>query len=157
MLFMELIILIGLQASGKSAFRRAHFAKTHLCISKDDFPKAKKRNLRQNRMLEEAFRQGLSVIVDNTNPSIEERAELIALARTFQTKVTGYYFESLVADCLKRNSKRQDAARVPDVAIFSTIKKLQRPAYNEGFDKLFFVRLRDDLNFEINDWIEDGQ
>jgi predicted kinase len=154
---MELILLIGLQASGKSAFRRAHFSKTHFCISKDDFPKAKKRNQRQQRMLEEAFRQGLSVVVDNTNPSNEDRAELIALAHSFQAKVTGYYFESLVADCLKRNSERQGAARVPDVAIFSTIKRMQRPAYKEGFDKLFYVRIMGNLNFEISDWIEDGQ
>jgi len=39
---MELAILIGLQASGKSSFRRAHFSETHLCISKDDFPKARR-------------------------------------------------------------------------------------------------------------------
>jgi predicted kinase len=154
---MELIILIGLQASGKSAFRHTHFSNTHFCISKDDSPKAKKRNKRQQRMLEEAFRQGLSVVIDNTNPSMRERAELIALARIFQAKVTGYYFESLVADCLKRNSGREGAARVPDVAIFSTIKKMQRPVYDEGFDKLFYVRITGALNFEINDWIEDGQ
>jgi predicted kinase len=154
---MELVILIGLQASGKSAFRRAHFSGTHFCISKDDFPKARKRNQRQIRMLEEAFQQGLSVVLDNTNPSVEERAELIALAHTFQATVTGYYFESMVADCLQRNGQRQGAARVPDVAIFSTIKKLQRPDYSEGFDRLFFVRLADELKFEIEDWIDDGQ
>lgn len=154
---MELIILIGLQASGKSAFRRTHFSNTHFCISKDDFPKAKKRNLRQHRMLEEAFRQGLSVVVDNTNPTIEDRAALIRLAQTFQAKVTGYYFESIVADCLKRNHERQGIARVPDVALFSTIKKMQLPSYSEGFDKLFYVRITGNLNFEISDWIEDGQ
>jgi predicted kinase len=154
---MELVILIGIQASGKSAFRRAHFSQTHCCISKDDFPKAKKRDKRQRRLLEEAFRQGLSVVVDNTNPSSAERAELIAIARAFQAKITGYYFESLVADCLKRNREREGAARVPDVAIFSTIKKLQRPSYREGFDKLFYIRALGDLNFEINDWIEDEQ
>jgi predicted kinase len=154
---MEMVILIGLQASGKSSFRRAHFSETHFCISKDNFPKARKPGKRQTRMLEEAFRQGLSVVVDNTNPSIEERAALMALAKTFGATVTGYYFESMVADCLKRNSERQGAAQVPEVAIFSTIKKLQRPAYGEGFDRLFFVRLSDDLKFDIQDWIEDGQ
>jgi predicted kinase len=32
---MDIIILIGLQASGKSTFYRAHFADTHEHISKD--------------------------------------------------------------------------------------------------------------------------
>jgi predicted kinase len=154
---MELVILIGLQASGKSAFRRAHFSQTHVCISKDDFPKAKKRDKRQRRLLEEAFSQDHSVVVDNTNPSVAERAELITLACAYQAKVTGYYFESLVADCLKRNNQREGAARVPDIAIFSTIKKLQRPSYHEGFDKLFYIRAPGDLNLEIRDWIEDEQ
>lgn len=154
---MELVILIGLQASGKTTFRRTHFSDTHVCISKDDFPKAKNRSRRQRRMLEEAFAKRFSVIVDNTNPTREARAELILLGRTFQASIVGYYFESVVSDCLERNRQREGAARVPDVAIFSTIKKMERPSYGEGFDKLYHVRQLGEERFEISDWTEDGQ
>ncbi len=152
---MELVILIGLQASGKSAFRRARFFETHTCVSKDDFPKVKNRHKRQRRMIEEAFTQGRSVVIDNTNPTLADRAELISIAREFQAQVTGYYFESLVADCRERNAQREGTARVPEVAIFTTIKKLERPSYKEGFDKLFYVRLADNSEFESSDWRDD--
>ena len=151
---MELVILIGLQGSGKSSFRRAHFSETHLCVSKDDFPNAINRNRRQRRMIEEAFAEGRSVVVDNTNPTVADRAELIDLAREFQAQVIGYYFESVVADCRRRNAQREGKARVPDIAIFTTINKLQPPSYDEGFDKLFFVRLTQDSRFEISEWKE---
>jgi predicted kinase len=154
---MELVILIGLQGSGKSSFRRTRFSETHICVSKDDFPNARNRNRRQRRMIEEAFAEGRSVVVDNTNPTITDRAELIALAREFQARVIGYYFESIVADCRRRNAQREGMARVPDIAIFTTIKKLQRPSYGEGFDKLYYVRLVDNSEFEISDWNADAE
>src|SRR5689334_13564798 len=105
-------------------------------------------------MVEEAFAEGRSVVVDNTNPTIAVRAELIALAREFQAQVIGYYFESVVADCRRRNAQREGKARVPDIAIFTTIKKLQPPSYREGFDKLYYVRLVQDSRFEISEWKE---
>lgn len=106
-------------------------------------------------MIEEAFAAGRSVVVDNTNPTITDRTELIALARQFQAQVIGYYFESIVADCRRRNALREGKARVPDIAIFTTIKKLQRPSYDEGFDKLFYVRLAQDSQFEVSKWKEE--
>jgi predicted kinase len=154
---MELILLIGLQASGKSTFRRTYFSQTHVCISKDDFPKAKNRNRRQKRLLEEAFQQNHSVIIDNTNPVKAERAELILIAKAYQAEVVGYYFESIVADSLKRNAQREGLARVPDVALYSTIKRLERPVYAEGFDKLFYVRITEENRFEMSDWIQDDE
>jgi len=40
---------------------------------------------------------------------------------------------------------------VPDVAIYVTARKLVRPSYAEGFDKLFIVRITGDSTFEIQD------
>jgi hypothetical protein len=38
---------------------------------------------------------------------------------------------------------------VPDVAVYATAKKLERPSYPEGFDELFCVLLTDDSTFEV--------
>ena len=152
---MELAILIGLQASGKSTFYRERFAGTHVHASKD-LIRNKNRERRQIRMIETALAEGRSVVVDNTNPTPEGRAPLIELGRAFGATVIGYYFESRVDDCLKRNQERDGDACVPNVAIFATIKKLQRPAYSEGFDRLFYVHIGG-TGFDVADWQDDTE
>jgi predicted kinase len=152
---MELMIFIGLQASGKSTFFRKHFAATHAHVSKDLMRNNKNPARRQAQLIEAALQAGHSVVVDNTNPTVEERASLIQLGHAYDAEIISYYFESLLSDCLERNQQRSGKARVPDVAIYATIKKLQRPSYAEGFHKLFCVKISDNSGFEVCAWTED--
>jgi predicted kinase len=150
----ELVVLIGLQGSGKSSFYRARFAGTHDLVSKDRFPNNRKPARRQRQLIEEALGAGRSVVVDNTNPTVADRAELIALGRSFGASVVGYCFESHLGDCLERNRQRQGKARVPDLALHATRKRLCPPSLTEGFDRLFHVRPAGDGRFEVRDWVE---
>lgn len=145
---MELVIFVGLQAAGKSSFYRAQFAETHALVSKDLLRNARSRRARQMALIEDALRRGESVVVDNTNPRVEDRAPLIAMGRAFGARIVGYDFEAGVPDCLRRNALRQGSARVPDVAIYATARKLDRPARAERFDAIFRVRLVE-AGFEI--------
>ncbi len=45
-------------------------------------------------------------------------------------------------------------ARVPNIAIFATAKRLIRPTYTEGFAQLFSVQACDDFTFAVSDWQE---
>jgi predicted kinase len=145
----ELVVFAGLQASGKSAFFRERFAATHEHVSKDLFRNNKDPNRRQAQLIEAALRAGSSVVVDNTNPTVEDRRALIELGRRFGARIVGHYFDSTVRQCTERNRLRAGKARVPDVAIYATAKKLVPPSYSEGFDRLFRVRLIDS-SFEVN-------
>ena len=145
----ELVIFVGLQASGKSTFFRDRFAATHTHVSKDLFRNNKNRNRRQAQLIEAALQEGKSVVVDNTNPTAEERRPLIELGRRYGAKIVGYYFDSEVRRCLERNRQRTGKARVPDVALYATAKKLVRPSYLEGFDELFYVRITGDSTFDV--------
>jgi predicted kinase len=136
----ELVIFVGLQASGKSTFFRERFAATHEHVSKD-LLRNRDRNRRQAQLIEAAFGAGSSVVVDNTNPTVEDRQSLIRLGRDHGAKIVGYYFESTARECVERNRLRAGKAKVPDVAIYATSKKLVLPSYSEGFDELFRVRL----------------
>lgn len=149
---MELVIFIGLQASGKSTFFRQYFATTHELVSKDLMRNNKNRARRQAQLIEAALRAGRSVVVDNTNPTIEERESLIQIGSTYGAEIIGYYFTSQVQQCLERNRQRQGKARVPDIAIYATIKKLVRPTFAEGFHKLFYVEMVDSLAFKVHPW-----
>jgi predicted kinase len=146
---MELVILIGLQASGKTTFYHARFAETHAQVSKDLLRRARNREQRQRSLIESALGAGRSVVVDNTNPSVAVRAPLIQLGLAFGATIVGYYFEPRVRESLERNRRRTGVEQVPDVAIYTTMKKLESPAYAEGFDRLFRVRLTGDLTYEI--------
>jgi predicted kinase len=145
----ELVVFVGLQASGKSAFFRERFAATHEHVSKDLFRNNKDPNRRQAQLIEAALRAGSSVVVDNTNPTVEDRRALIELGRRFGARIVGHYFDSTVRQCIERNRLRAGKARGPDVAIYATAKKLVLPSYSEGFDRLFRVRLIDS-SFEVN-------
>jgi predicted kinase len=88
------------------------------------------------------------VVVDNTNPAVEDRRPLVELGREFGARIVGYYFESGVRECLARNARRECKARVPNVAIYATAKRLVPPSRAEGFDQLLCVRLNDSA-FEV--------
>jgi predicted kinase len=144
----ELVVFVGLQASGKSTFFHERFAQTHQHVSKDLFPHNRNKNRRQEHLLRAALSAGRSVVVDNTNPTLEDRRPLVRLGHEYGAKVIGYFFEESVRECIRRNEMREGKARVPDVAIYSTAKKLVAPSIEEGFDELLCVRLNDSA-FEV--------
>ena len=110
---MELVIFVGLQASGKSTFFRERFAATHAHVSKDLFRNNRDRNRRQAQLIEAALGKGVSVVVDNTNPTVEDRMSLIRLGRRFGAEIVGYYFDSTVRQSIGRNRQRAGADRAP--------------------------------------------
>jgi predicted kinase len=135
----ELAILIGLPGSGKTSFARAHLA-SHVHVSKDLMPNVARRDARQLALVHEALATGRSVVVDNINPRVADRAPLVAAARERSAAVVGYMLDADVQECLRRNRAREGKARVPDVAIFVNRKRLQLPTLAEGFDALYRVR-----------------
>ncbi len=152
----ELAILIGLQASGKSTFYRTRLAGTCELVSKDCFPNNRNPARRQRQLVGAALAAGRCVAVDNTNAAVEDRATLIALGRDFGAAVVGYYFASRLEECLERNRQRTGKARVPDVALYATRNRLVLPSPREGFDRLFFLRALAAERFEVLPWDEQG-
>lgn len=138
---MELVIFVGLQAAGKTTFYRNYFTATHQHISKDLFPNNKNKARRQTQLITAALEEGKSVVIDNTNPTNVERAPLIEIGNSYNCKIIGYYFDIPLNLYLERNSQRIGKAKVPEVGIYATVKKLTRPSYSEGFHYLFDINL----------------
>jgi predicted kinase len=138
---MDLIILIGLQASGKTTFREVACPDAgYVVVSKDRMGRRSRKAVRQEVLIRDSFEAGLSVVVDNTNPSLEDRAELIKLGRQYQVaSIVGYHFKSTVDQSLERNARREGKALVPRVGILGTAKAYVPPTLAEGFDELYEV------------------
>jgi predicted kinase len=148
---LEVVILIGLPASGKTTFYQERYAATHEHVSKDTMRNVAGKETRQARQLAAALAAGRSVVVDNTNASRKERAPLVAAARAHAAQAIGYYFPTDAGAALRRNRLREGRARVPDVAIFTARKRLEPPALDEGFDRLYVVALNEaERSFEVH-------
>ena len=131
----EVALLIGLQACGKTTFYRTHLAATHAHVSKDLMPRsARHKEARLLRELDELLAAGRSVAVDNTQPSVAERAGVIARARAAGARVVGYWWPPDLPTSLARNATRPEP--VPVVGLYAAAGRWETPMREEGFDAL---------------------
>jgi hypothetical protein len=128
----EAVILIGIQGSGKTTYYREHFAATHAHISLDVL----KTRARERTAIEECLAAGRSFVVDNTNVRAAERAVYIAAAKRAGFRVTGYFFRIPLKEALRRNRERVGKAVIPVPGVIGTLKRLEPPTMEEGFDDL---------------------
>lgn len=144
---MNFIILIGLQASGKSSFFKQNFCDSHIRINLDMLKTRRK----EECLVKTCLEISQPFVVDNTNPGMMDRKKYFEWAKGYQTKITGYYFQSSITDCLERNRNR--IGQVPDVALKATHKKIELPQYQEGFDELYFVYMDRIGGFVVKEWM----
>lgn len=138
------IIFIGPQASGKSTFYKENFLNTHIRLNLDML----KTRHREKIIFDACLKAKQPVVIDNTNPTIEDRQLYIEAFNQHNFEVIGYYFVSSFEECIQRNNLRTGKARIPEVGIKSTFKKMESPVLHEGFSKLFHVTL-DNSAFKI--------
>ena len=151
---MEVIVFIGLQAAGKSTFYRQRLFSTHVRVSLDLL---RTRN-REARLMQVCLETGQPFVVDNTNPAVADRARYIRKANEFGFRVVGYYFRSVVAECLARNDARANS--IPAVGLLGAAGRLVRPSLQEGFQELYYVALEPKFDegerFRVEAWNDEA-
>lgn len=147
---MEAIIFTGIQASGKSSFYLEQFYTTHIRLSMDML----KTRHRESLLFDACLRAKQSIVIDNTNPLRSDRQKYIDLIKQHGFELTGYYFQSNLKDCLARNDNRTGKSRVPKVAVLGTYKKMELPDFTEGYDRLYYVSLKDG-KFAVEEYKDD--
>ncbi|MBT1689297.1 ATP-binding protein [Dawidia soli] len=134
---MQLVMFVGIPASGKSTFYKERFFHSHMRISLDLFNTRNK----ENKFLELAFSLQQRMVVDNTNVTKADRMVYIAQAKTHGYAVIGYYFEPNLTECLERNESRSGKEKINRIGVITKFKNLESPRRDEGFDELYTVRL----------------
>lgn len=145
---MELVVFMGLQATGKSSFFKQRFFRTHVRINLDML----KTRYREQLLFTACLEGKAKTVVDNSNLTKPFRTRYIQPAKQCGFSVNGYFFESVVADALVRNASRSSDERVPDLAILGSAKSLELPSMDEGFDALYFVRMAPGETFVVEEW-----
>ena len=145
---MRAIIFIGIQASGKTSFFNVELGKDGFVhISMDVL---RNRN-KEKQLVLDCIAERKDFVIDNTNPTRTDRKRYLSLLEGSGYTVEGYYFQSRVQDCVKRNAAR--GTPIPAKAIASTSNRLELPSYEEGFDVLKYIALTEN-GFSITDWEE---
>ncbi len=136
---MQLIILIGVQGAGKSTFSKRFFD-SHIRLNRDML----KTRHREQCLFEACLLSKTATLIDKTNATKAERAPYIQQALSHRYEVVAYYFDVSFEDALTRNNQRQGKGKIPEVGLKSTLKKMQLPNFDEGFDSIYHVTVADD-------------
>jgi predicted kinase len=144
---MEVVIFMGIQGSGKSTFYKQRFFRTHIRINLDML----KTRYREKSLVGACLHAKQSFVIDNTNPTAEDRLRYIPIAKQHDFTVIGYFFSPDFEESVARNQARDKSEQVPLIAIKSTSNRFESPSYTEGFDRLYQVSLRDN-HFFVEDF-----
>ncbi|BCS52705.1 ATP-binding protein [Geobacter sp. SVR] len=145
---MTAILLIGIPASGKSTFYRQHFFDSHVRISLDML----KTRHREMLLVQACLAARQPFVVDDTNATRSVRARFIGPSREAGFQVIGYCLGFDVQEALERNRQRTGAARIPDAGIRAAAARKELPTSEEGFDRLWHVRMDGCGGFIIEKW-----
>jgi predicted kinase len=107
---------------------------------------------REKILLEACLEAKIRFVIDKVNASREERARYIREAKGFGFRVAGYYLQTNLKAALERNGRREGKARIPDKGLFDSLKRLEIPSYDEGFDELHYVWIDEENRFVTDPW-----
>jgi predicted kinase len=141
----EAVIFVGIQASGKTSFYRLHFADSHVHISLD----VQRTRMREEQQFAACLKEGKSFVIDNTNPLHADRARYISRAREAGFRVVAYFFSTNLKDAIRRNNLPTGRQKVPVPVIAATLRKLQPPTLDEGFDSIYSVEIGSEDTFAV--------
>ncbi|MEO0405075.1 MAG: AAA family ATPase, partial [Bacteroidota bacterium] len=127
---------------------KMNFFNSHVRLSMDLLNTRNKENIYLNTCLQTHSK----FVVDNTNPTREDREKYIQLAKENKYEVVGYYFSSSIQEALERNELRSGKEKIPEIGIRGCFSKLEIPSLDEGFDELYFVRTTKNHEFEVEKW-----
>lgn len=152
---MELIMFVGIPASGKSTQSAKYRQQGYQILSSDEIRETlingadleslseKEKTQIHSRVFETirkeayaALKRGQSVVVDATNLSRKRRISFLAQFKRFSCIKKCVLFITSAEICMDRNRKRIGNARVPEDGIFRMLCNFECPNYWEGWDEI---------------------
>lgn len=152
---MELVMFVGIPASGKSTCSRIYQEKGYVILSSDQIrsqicgetslndcsEKERKQIMIRvfdtiHRLCREALTQGRSVVIDATNLNRKKRMHFLQQMQDIPCSKVCQLFITPVELCMERNRARLGVARVPDRDLHRLICSFECPVPAEGWDEI---------------------
>jgi len=134
----DMVIMVGLPASGKSHFSKTHFVPGgYEWVNRDTLSTAEK----CLKVAQGALKAGKSVVIDNTNPDPAARKPFVDAAKKAGYTVRAFVWNTPRDMCehlnwLRVKRTKGETRRLPDVAFAVCNKKLTPPTLAEGFTEI---------------------
>ena len=138
----EMIIMVGVPGSGKSTFAKKYIVPHKYGIINRDTSKTIPKCLKE---CQRYIYNGMSVVIDNTNPTVEAREKFMSLA-----KANGYTCRCIIMDTDVSLAKHNASYRhymsggaidsIPDIVYNTYKKKYEPPTTKEGFTDIQTVK-----------------
>lgn len=147
----EMLILIGYPGCGKTTFAN-RYMNQYVVLSQDILTETKKTSMSIGNfksIVIDNLKKGLSIVIDRTNLSKEDRDGWVMIGRSINPKIVIKYiwFNIDLETCYQRNLKRKPLEHIPKIAYYSMRKKYVQPE-SDGI-----IKVVDAVKFE-NDIID---
>lgn len=141
---MQVIIMMGLPASGKSTLANSLgkkvLASDEVRLQHPEIPPASTKIwTMMKRMFKRSIENNVDVVIDATNVSVKDRDRWLSIIKKEKEKgfkiFTSLYIMTTPKEvCLERNKHRE--TMVPEIAIHSIAKRWENPVKEEHFDEI---------------------
>ncbi len=147
----RLVLLVGIPGSGKTTLAQRLIAKGYKCLNADSIREELYGDPAEQgdkeevfgiffKRLEEAFAQGLDIVIDNTNLNFKQRKPILErAAKAGYSDIQLWLMDVPLDICLARNQMRERSVQEDIVAnMFMELNRSGRPKREEG--KLVLIR-----------------
>lgn len=149
---MEVVLLVGPPASGKTTISQEYKNQGYVCLSRDAL-KHKSKLSDLEPLLDACLQRTNNVLLDNTHPTINSRAKFIALAKKYGAHVKAVVLDTPIEEAQfnaalrmvrkygklvsnEEMKKIKDPNLFPTLVLFKYRKHYEAPSNLEGFDEI---------------------
>ena len=166
---LELVVFVGIPASGKSTMAKQYKEQGYIILSSDELREKTEQEIADGRFVlpsntnlnsfvfeslkakaKQLLREGKSIVLDATNLGRKRRMNFLRVAVKTKCHKKCIIFITEPDECYKRNAQRQGYARVPDEAMYKMCCNFECPNYWEGWDEIVPFAQKEEYAFDMN-------
>ncbi|CDW76414.1 bifunctional polynucleotide phosphatase kinase-like [Stylonychia lemnae] len=140
----EIILFFGSPGSGKSTFWKNHLS-DYVRVNNDTLKTPQK----CMAVCEEGLKAGKSVVIDNTNATLEQRTRYLTLAKKYNVSIRCFMFDVTKEVCMHNNTQRKVnshrqhlSGKIPNIPIHSFFKNSEKPQEKEGYAEIKKIQFK---------------